>query len=708
MAKERTFGEFVRMANAGLTDEQVLSSSSMATMFSNIADFVTERYDRRCAIRIIKSGRDTAYTDGNNITIDINTSIVDGLELLDKVKYLIGMLYHETGHVLFTDFQCNAKCMKSLQDDGTLYPSPIGISADVDDVYNDFLTISSEKEIRDSLIGFWSKLQNCIEDGAIENFLRALFPGYAGCLNLVRERLYNMSQEIEMMPKAYACLELILQEATAHAHKGGLVGTCSAGGEAFDLTDLYNKIMPLIGQAVVERDSEQRTKIINAVYVLAVIEIADSIAEYKPNSSRAGKGGSSSDSSDSSDSDDMDDTSESSEGASGSDDESHDEEKKGGTYSVDSKKLSDILKHAAEEKHDGETVAPKGTTASVHIDDSEEKSEEEKKEEAEEKEEQLDEEVSKIKTEESKKEADTLAEEALKKELRSEIMSVSDCDSGPQKCVVVRESAKQDSVFVKKYRTEFAKPVAIAARLLAREIEDRKLGEIQHGKIYGKTIDPSSIYRVKGGKMMSCKNPEDRPDMAVMCLIDESGSMTTAKLNAARNTAMVIDGFCEKLSIPLSIYGHTEDFYGKHNVKMLSYKEFGFDGSGHTIERLHNISSRENNRDGTAIRFCTKKLSARDEQIKLMLIISDGQPSAYHYSGPSACRDVRKAVAEARKEGITVVTAGIGADREQIKAVYVAESIKAKDAAIYLDISNMDTLPQELVRIIKRNVRMIL
>lgn len=741
--KEKTFKEFVRMAKAGLSDEQILSSSAMRVMFANIAAFVTERYGRRCQIILKNSGKETACTDGNNIIIDVNTPIIRDMTLLDKVKYLIGMLYHETGHVLFTDFMKAENCRMSLLTNGTLHPAPVGINAEADEAYAQFLTLSANEELRIPLAMLWKTVQNCVEDGAIEHFLRALFPGYAGCLTLVREHVFEEDPKLEQLRKEDACIDLILQEATSHDHKGEL--SC----EKFDLTGFYENVVPLIGLAITERKAKERMKLINAIFAFTIAEIGieppeskdseggdsekeDRESGDKRSSSKSviaisGSGGSgkseesgepgepsASDSSEegseggrdrAGDSKDCDPSSEASEK-----DSSSTSGKKSKGTPMDAKKLSKILEHAAKEKHAGETVAPKGRTTSVKIEGDEE-SEEKKEEEAEKKERELEKALDDLASEAALDEAETLAEKDVAEDLRKDDTVLS--KKTGQKCVVQRVTFDKEDAYLASAcmskEKELSKAITTASRLLSREIEDRKLGEVQHGKIYGKAIDPSSIYRMKGGKMMSRKNPEDKPDMAVMCLIDESGSMSSGgKVTAAIDAAMVVNGFCEKLSLPLSIYGHTEDFYGNNDVRMLSYKEFGFDGDGKTNRRLMEITARENNRDGTAIRFCTKKLAARDEHIKLLLIVSDGLPEACNYHGLSACIDVREAVADARKKGITVVTAGIGSDRDRIKSVYVSSSVKPKDAAIYLDISDLNTLPKELVKIIRRNIQMVL
>lgn len=719
--KEKTFQEFMRMARAGLSDEQVLSSSAMHGMFANIAAFVTERYGRRCQITLEHSGdgKGTAYTDGNNITVDVDTSLVDGLELRDKIKYLIGLLYHETGHVLFTDFVIKKKGIQALTG-GTLFPVPVGISADVDKAYAQFLMLAANEKLRPPLTMLWTKIDNIMEDGAIEYFLKALFPGYAGCLTLVRTRAFEESPRLEQLTKEDACINLLAQEATSHDHKGEL--SCIG----FDLTDFYGQVLPLIGQATTERNAKKRKKLMNAVFLLTLMEIGipNPVKGSESNSSEGGGKQSRSGQSD-----------QNSSGTSGEGVDSEEKHQEEGSNAADGSSTGDFssetsakdpssasgetstddlekrLEQIAQKKHAGETTVPKGKTSSVKIDEKEEgeENDEKNKEETEKWEKKLQKGLDRLISEAIQNRAEQLAEEEVEKNLREEAATPDTIgEEYTVQRVKIDDNADMD-LYNQKMK-ELSNVIAIMTRLLSREIEDRKIGEIQHGKIYGKAIDPSSIYRRKGGKMMTRKNPEDKPDMAVMCLIDESGSMSlNNKIAAATDAAIIVNGFCEKLSLPVSIYGHSTSWTSctSYKTSMFSYKEFGFDGDRKTGRRLMEIKARECNRDGTAIRFCAKKLAAREEHVKLLLIVSDGLPSAYG-KGENACADVRQAVSEARRKGITVVTAGIGADRECIKSVYVNSSVKPKDMAIYLDISDLNALPKELVKIIKRNIQMVL
>lgn len=728
MAKEKTFAEFTRMARAGLTDEQILTSGAMAAMFTNIVTFVTGRYERRCTVHIKYSsaGNDTAATDGDVITVDTNTSLLKGLGLIEKVKGLIGLIYHECGHILFTDFKRCMRCVDTMTKGDMLLPEPTGINADIDEAYATYQRLAGKMN-KSVLIQLWQTVQNCVEDGAIENFLRTLFPGYAGCLNTLRGIMFEQDPMINEIPeKSSACICLILQLATCHKMKGSLVS------EEYDLTEFYDKVSPLISEAIQERDARKRIRLINGVYVLLVHEL---FKDLKPEDMKGGDGGDG-DSSESSDGDSSKGSAGS--GSSSSSGESSKEARKGsksrsasegkgsskgsdscsadgasdsGSASSDMgdliRSLEEAMGKAADQKSASSTARTSGRRSeSVDIKHAEEfegedasasKSAEKGKEEA------LEAELESIKADAVKEEAEKLAEGELKKEFARESGYRDDI---PLK--VIRPTIPEDAeTKYQDLKHELGPAIKTASRMLAREIEDRKLGEIQHGKIYGRALDQNCLSRLTGGKMMSKRLPEDKPDMAVMCLVDESGSMAGGtRIPSAINAAFVVNGFCEELSLPLSIYGHSERFHGNCAVEMRSYREFGFDGDKKAAKRLLGIDARENNRDGYAIRFCTERLKKRDEHIKLFLIVSDGQPAANAYCGKPAIEDTRRAVIEAKKAGAIVVAAGIGSDSANIRDVYASDSMKPSERAIFLDVSNPQDLAKELVKILKRTARM--
>lgn len=69
-------------------------------------------------------------------------------------------------------------------------------------------------------------------------------------------------------------------------------------------------------------------------------------------------------------------------------------------------------------------------------------------------------------------------------------------------------------------------------------------------------------------------------------------------------------------------------------------------------------------RIGPAVRHAAAELAGQPQRKKLLLVLTDGKPNdVHHYEGRFAVEDTRKAVREARRQGIAVfgVTVDAGA-----------------------------------------------
>ena len=108
------------------------------------------------------------------------------------------------------------------------------------------------------------------------------------------------------------------------------------------------------------------------------------------------------------------------------------------------------------------------------------------------------------------------------------------------------------------------------------------------------------------------------------------------------------------------------------------------------------ISARGSNRDGAALRYVAERLSRRPEELRLLMLVSDGQPAAPGYYGTAAEEDLRGIQQEYRRKGVLFLAAAIGDDKDNIQRIY-------GDA--FLDISDLHQLPVKLAQAVKRFLR---
>jgi Mg-chelatase subunit ChlD len=169
--------------------------------------------------------------------------------------------------------------------------------------------------------------------------------------------------------------------------------------------------------------------------------------------------------------------------------------------------------------------------------------------------------------------------------------------------------------------------------------------------------------------------PKQLEDIAVMLLIDESGSMYGQKATIARETAIILAESFATLQIPCYIMGFTTgsrcDALHHHYVSWKNQKE----------ERiaLAGISANNSNFDGYSIRNATQILKRRNAEHKLLFIISDGYPACSKYRSMSeGVADTAEAIQEAKKTAM-VLGIGIGdCQPEILKHMYKGSFVHAQ------------------------------
>lgn len=205
---------------------------------------------------------------------------------------------------------------------------------------------------------------------------------------------------------------------------------------------------------------------------------------------------------------------------------------------------------------------------------------------------------------------------------------------------------------------------------LVKQLKDQRRGGKQTGLMMGRRLDAHALCRNDGKVFYKNNLPQEMPELAVGLLLDESGSMCSCdRCTYARAAAIILYDFCRSLDIPVTVYGHSTDYYDGHgSVELYSYAEFdGFDNDDKY--RLMDISARGSNRDGAALRYVAEQLSKRPETVKILILVSDGQPADSGYYGTAAEEDLRGIKQEYQRKGILFVAAAIGNDKQNIERI---------------------------------------
>lgn len=264
----------------------------------------------------------------------------------------------------------------------------------------------------------------------------------------------------------------------------------------------------------------------------------------------------------------------------------------------------------------------------------------------------------------------------------------------------VNRIASVDEELVEQYDAISAPLLNISRQLqksLVKQLKENRRGGKQTGLIMGRRLDAHALCRNDGKVFYKNSLPNEIPELAVGLLLDESGSMCSCDRSSyARASAIILYDFCQSLDIPVMVYGHSTGYSSAGDtVELYSYAEF--DGYDHDDKyRMMDIAARGSNRDGAALRFVAEQLSKRPEAVKILILVSDGQPADIGYGGSAAEEDLRGIKQEYQRKGILFVAAAIGDDKQNIERIY-------GDA--FLDITDLNQLPTKLTGVVKRHVR---
>ena len=295
--------------------------------------------------------------------------------------------------------------------------------------------------------------------------------------------------------------------------------------------------------------------------------------------------------------------------------------------------------------------------------------------------------------------AETKVNEAMEAELTEELQQEAQCISYGNMhrniSITVNRMARVDQHLIDSYNQVAPKLLLLSKRLqrsVGTLIRDKRQGGKQTGLLVGKRLNQHAFYRTDGRVFCNAKLPTEPVNLVVSLLIDESGSMCGCdRITKARATAIVVQDFCEKLGIPLMVVGHTA--WNSH-VDLFSYVDFDAVDKNDRY-RLMDLSARDCNRDGAALRFAAERLHKYPAEVKMLIIICDGQPNDDGYSGSAAEADLRGIKQEYARKGVQVYAAAIGDDRDKIERIYGSK---------FLDITDLDNLPVMLTQLISRQL----
>lgn len=184
-------------------------------------------------------------------------------------------------------------------------------------------------------------------------------------------------------------------------------------------------------------------------------------------------------------------------------------------------------------------------------------------------------------------------------------------------------------------------------------------------------------------------------DLAVVLLLDLSestnepmrGSDKTV-LQLTREAATLVSTAIEGIGDPFAIHGFASD--GRHDVQYYRFKDFNQHFDDDAKSRLAGMKGGLSTRMGAALRHAGSHVLKQQEQRKLILLVTDGEPADIDVRDPQHLRfDTKKAVEELYSSGILTYCLTLDANADDyVKRIFGQNN--------YTIVDNVDKLPEQL------------
>lgn len=209
-------------------------------------------------------------------------------------------------------------------------------------------------------------------------------------------------------------------------------------------------------------------------------------------------------------------------------------------------------------------------------------------------------------------------------------------------------------------------------------------------------LRPERLWRVgrsRDARLFTRTEKQDGNAFVVDLLIDASGSQRVRQEKVVLQAYIIMEAL-SRVGIPHRVMSFCT--FWDHTI-LQRFREYDEDASAN--ERIFSFTTSSNNRDGLAIRAASLGLLEREEDHKIMIILSDGRPydvilnrpnarNPLPYQGEYAVKDTGLEVRRLRNYGISVLGVFVGEEKE----LEAEKKIFGKDFAYIRDISNFSKI----------------
>ena len=696
-----------------ITDRQFFTSRILAGHFEDVAAAQTKRYryNRRVHVNIYWDPKDHNGACTNNTSIRINAghpSVTKIRGRMNRYEMICGLFAHELGHVLYTDFLAKQTYMNYLSA-YKFFPAP-PVLKEAQDARNEkdfweYVKADPRNMAFAQQIAFF--IANVLEDGYIESRILAQFPGMLGYnLSIMRDHQFkDMSTVTQLIEKeddgSGHIFQSILQIILSYA----LFGEIKYGETPLSDIRIQTvfKLIPQIDDAVTTTSAKERWQIVSLILIRLWHHIEDYIEickEHQDEAASAGSGSSAgevlagllqalsgtssqgegsgtpvpgadkdappavnSEKREKTKAECKSDENESGEDSENAENDSNtnqsDEAESDSNFYPDSIDGGTSGKQATTSEEGGRIPYHQTDSVSEPVGGETQYDDDYKREQSD----RAAADIERMLEQMAEKAACKQLENERIQELNEAAQSISYGNIHNGVNIAVHRIAEVDEELQDQYHQICGPLLTISKQLqrnLIQKLKDQQRGGKQTGLVMGRRLDAHALCRNDGKVFYKNNLPNEIPRISVGLLLDESGSMSCGDRSTyARAAAIILYDFCQALNIPVMVYGHSTSW--SRGVDLYSYAEFDAIDKNDKY-RMMDISARGSNRDGAALRYVAEQLSKREEEVRILILVSDGQPADTGYSGTAAEEDLRGIKQEYKRKGLLFVAAAIGDD----------------------------------------------
>ena len=718
-----------KLLSSSIDASELFLSSAFRNFLEDTTNNILRRAKKRkIDIRVVfEDENKTAETNGKEIKINYNFYAIKKLEgKLLKFKFIRGFNGHELGHVLFDDFIVLKK-VQVMWKNGTLYPlgnhtQELGEKQSKN--YEEIKKIIEKKDaVSDCLLKTYLHLHNILADSFVNYQVKEKVRTYHDDLKFTLNNMKTQLDNYNNISKIKSSSEKIL----LYIHYYSVYGT------VFDTEDemvqAVIRLSPLLEKIKTETYGETRA----CYYQVILCELWDYLKDFfnptglnkngqeknkEDSSENCNDGGSSYGESPSYDAREINDENVSSSNDLQKINELRKIVEKLSSFVTECPDLDSSPQYDENEKKDFENVELKETVseddiqtalttlynanvADAHSDDASDKNFEKFLRSFE-------------------KECEYREKEIMHKKELEEFKEKIEFENHKNLTTAI---LRQVDVFrddINEYEENYKKTVDRISNRISDDLKEKlskRRSNAMAGFYSGKRINYPAVIRkeMKVFERNNCENSQ--VSAALMLLCDESGSTFGERNYYIRLSSMIFLSVAEKLKIPVGIIGHkAETLYRNENVRLIVnaltesekgnaeyadvvmnvYADFEQDDK----DKYRIISSMKPsgcNRDGYAITYACERLLQRKEETKICIVLTDGKPNATNYSGIVAKKDCKMLYEKYKKEGIILVVAAIGDDKDNIKEIY-------EDA--FLDVKSPKDIPKIFSQVLRELYRL--